>query len=974
MRKFLAYISCLAVMLASVGALLANAAPEESGKQLYADFTAELTADTPAASGNGENTITLYSSYTVTDFVQSGGELSMTFNNGNYVRFANTLPLGELDPNYMVVRMKGTNSWGEGLTGDALTFWFGSWGQQGTKLSMTSEQLTADYSDVVIEIPEGYFDGLSSYDLFIESNRGAEFYVTIDEIYFCDTYPPESSEPEEPEADKYLYTDFTAELTADTPVASGNGENTITLYSGYTVTNFVQSDGELSMTFNNGNYVRFANTLPLGELDPGYMVVRMKGTNSWGEGLTGNALTFWFGSWGQYGADLNMTVEQLTANYSDVVIEIPEGYFDGLTSYDLFIESNRGAVFDITIDEIYFLKDLQTEPSVEKYYYNDFESGLSTEPLPTGNGDNTVYIINVDGASYSCENGVLHMEFTNGNYLRMQNSMTGIENYKYMVVRMKGSYISEDVLTGNALFFWFGSYGTPGANLYMTVEQLTADYSDVVIEIPEGYFDSISDDYKASLFITTECGAVFSIDIEEIYFCNELEGEEHTHSYNAVITEPTCTEQGYTTYVCECGDSYISDYVPATGHDCLYGVCSVCGVRVYMSGDVNEDDTVDIRDLVRLKGIIAGQKNETQTSDINEDSRTDASDLAALTKGLLNGTAVDEEIPLSFESDIKQLGRVGAADAGGKLTLEWSNSGFSFNFTGTSAKITLSASNTEERMSPFIAYSVDGGEFESFRITSDDTATLNIPVVEYGNHSVELVRINEPMNNPIYVLSASVSSAYIGGETQILSPAPAAERQILFIGDSITTGYGNMNTGNHPFDTADQDSTKTYAYLTSEHFGADAQYVCREGRGVVHNGYDCPDLIGDMIGVLSYVNDTEYTPSGSQPDIIVINAGSNDETGGTTASEMEAGAKELLSKLRSWYPDSQILWAYGGVGINSDISSGIIAAISSLNDDAIHYYEFLSNTGSGVYGHPDCTEHEALSAELNAKLSEIMGW
>ena len=219
-----------------------------------------------------------------------------------------------------------------------------------------------------------------------------------------------------------------------------------------------------------------------------------------------------------------------------------------------------------------------------------------------------------------------------------------------------------------------------------------------------------------------------------------------------------------------------------------------------------------------------------------------------------------------------------------------------------------------------------------------------------------------------------MSSAYIGGETQILSPDEAAERQILFIGDSITTGYGNMNTGNHPFDTADQDSTKTYAYLTAEYFGADAQYVCREGRGVVHNGYDCLDLIGDMIGVLSYVNDTEYTPSGSQPDIIVINAGSNDETGGTTASEMEAGAKELLSKLRSWYPDSQILWAYGGVGINSDVSSGIIAAISSLNDDAIHYYEFLSNTGSGVYGHPDCTEHEALSAELNAKLSEIMGW
>lgn len=38
------------------------------------------------------------------------------------------------------------------------------------------------------------------------------------------------------------------------------------------------------------------------------------------------------------------------------------------------------------------------------------------------------------------------------------------------------------------------------------------------------------------------------------------------HSYDAVITAPTCTEQGYTVYTCKCGDNYIDDYVDATGH------------------------------------------------------------------------------------------------------------------------------------------------------------------------------------------------------------------------------------------------------------------------------------------------------------------------------------------------------------------------------------------------------------------------
>ncbi len=39
------------------------------------------------------------------------------------------------------------------------------------------------------------------------------------------------------------------------------------------------------------------------------------------------------------------------------------------------------------------------------------------------------------------------------------------------------------------------------------------------------------------------------------------------HDHEAVVTEPTCTENGYTTYTCtKCGDSYTADEVPANGH------------------------------------------------------------------------------------------------------------------------------------------------------------------------------------------------------------------------------------------------------------------------------------------------------------------------------------------------------------------------------------------------------------------------
>ena len=77
----------------------------------------------------------------------------------------------------------------------------------------------------------------------------------------------------------------------------------------------------------------------------------------------------------------------------------------------------------------------------------------------------------------------------------------------------------------------------------------------------------------------------------------------HEHSYEAVVTAPTCTEGGYTTYTCACGDTYIADETKALGHNdgpivvenekpstCTEGgyydavcYCTVCGVETYRS-------------------------------------------------------------------------------------------------------------------------------------------------------------------------------------------------------------------------------------------------------------------------------------------------------------------------------------------------------------------------------------------------------
>ncbi len=52
------------------------------------------------------------------------------------------------------------------------------------------------------------------------------------------------------------------------------------------------------------------------------------------------------------------------------------------------------------------------------------------------------------------------------------------------------------------------------------------------------------------------------------------------HDYKVTVVEPTCKKSGYSTYTCvNCGDEYKDDYIDATGHNFINGVCTACGEK-----------------------------------------------------------------------------------------------------------------------------------------------------------------------------------------------------------------------------------------------------------------------------------------------------------------------------------------------------------------------------------------------------------
>ena len=66
--------------------------------------------------------------------------------------------------------------------------------------------------------------------------------------------------------------------------------------------------------------------------------------------------------------------------------------------------------------------------------------------------------------------------------------------------------------------------------------------------------------------------------------CEEMdtrteEGSAKGHSHTKEVTNPTCSESGFTTYTCACGDTYTDNETKALGHSYKSGKCTRCSYK-----------------------------------------------------------------------------------------------------------------------------------------------------------------------------------------------------------------------------------------------------------------------------------------------------------------------------------------------------------------------------------------------------------
>ena len=122
--------------------------------------------------------------------------------------------------------------------------------------------------------------------------------------------------------------------------------------------------------------------------------------------------------------------------------------------------------------------------------------------------------------------------------------------------------------------------------------------------------------------LCTKCGAVI---------VNAL-----GHDYETVVTEPTCTEMGYTTYTCSrCGDTYKGDYTDAAGHK---------------PGDwiIDQEPTTDSEGSKHKECTVCGETLETaEIEKIYNQATTDSKGEAVVGGYLVIVTDTDSKDPVA---------------------------------------------------------------------------------------------------------------------------------------------------------------------------------------------------------------------------------------------------------------------------------------------------------------------------------------
>jgi hypothetical protein len=333
----------------------------------------------------------------------------------------------------------------------------------------------------------------------------------------------------------------------------------------------------------------------------------------------------------------------------------------------------------------------------------------------------------------------------------------------------------------------------------------------------------------------------------------------------------------------------------------------------------------------------------------------------------------------SVSSNINYMGRIAHTDS--MSSFYWSGTSAQINFEGTGIKALMH----DENGNNYYNVIIDGDSIALLRTTNEKnlyTLAENLP---QGKHTVQLFKRTEYDQGKTGFYGFQLNQGAI-----VLAPDPLSNKKIEFYGNSITCGYAVEDyEGLDRPDSIYTNNYLSYAAITARHYNAKYHCIAKSGIGITVSWF--PYIMPDIYDRLNPLDEnSKWDFSQFTPDVLVIHLLQNDswlvnmpehdsfkKYFGTEKPSEEfiiEAYKDFVSKLRSKYPETQIICTMGGMDATREGSPWplyVEEAVRQLNDPNIFTYFMPFNN---IKGHPDVEEQQAMAEGLIEFIDENISW
>ena len=348
------------------------------------------------------------------------------------------------------------------------------------------------------------------------------------------------------------------------------------------------------------------------------------------------------------------------------------------------------------------------------------------------------------------------------------------------------------------------------------------------------------------------------------------------------------------------------------------------------------------------------------------------------------------------EYEVKSLGRtVVSEDA---LWLAMSGTGLEFSFTGKKLEVIVlgdaTASGTDKKTQARVGVFVNDKRVSDHMINEKEKKITVVDNAESTTSTVKIIKLSESANSVCGVQLPKLADG------EIIKAVPEKTKRIEFIGDSITCGYGvDDEVKENHFSTETEDFSKTYAYKSAQSLDAEVSIFAASGYGII-SGYSGSgnkvanqtipqyyDKLGFSYQSIPSVGQPQKKnyDFGYQPDVIVINLGTNDNTyvkkeRDTRAAEYTTAYIEFIKKIRTNNPNSTILCTMGimGAELYNEIEQVVEKYSKDSGDKNVYSMKFdqqnMELDGIAADWHPSEKTHEKAATKLTEEIKKIMKW